>query len=94
MYSTPILRWGSYIFLAGTIVAYSFYTLTAGNLPSNNLMVVTIPFVVIGMLRYQFLVIKRDFGEKPEEIVTKDNFLLVAICVWLILVLGILGIYR
>ena len=94
MYSTSILRWGSYIFLAGTIVAYSFYTLTADNLPSNNLMVVTIPFVVIGMLRYQFLVIKRDFGEKPEEIVTKDNFLLVAICVWLILVLGILGIYR
>ena len=94
MYSTSILRWGSYIFLAGTIGAYSFYAITANNLPSNNIMVATIPFVVIGMLRYQFLVIKKGFGEKPEEIVTSDYFLAASIAVWLVLVLGVLLLYR
>jgi len=93
-YNTAILSRMSYIFLAGTIGAYSYYAITANNLPSNNIMVVTIPFVVIGMLRYQFLVIKKGFGEKPEEIVTSDHFLVASIVVWLVLVLGVLIIYR
>ena len=93
-YNTAILSWVTYIFLVGTIIAYSFYTVTADNLPSNNIMVVTIPFVVIGMLRYRFLVIKKGFGEKPEEIVTKDYFLAGSIVVWLLLVLGVLIIFR
>ena len=93
-YNTAILSRMSYIFLAGTIGAYSYYAITANNLPSNNIMVVTIPFVVIGMLRYQFLVIKKGFGEKPEEIVTSDYFLAASIVVWLVLVLGVLLLYR
>ncbi len=93
-YNTAILSRVSYIFLYGTIIVYSFYAITADNLPSNNMMVVTIPFVVIGMLRYQFLVIKKGFGEKPEEIVTKDHFLSVSIVIWLLLVWGVLTIYR
>ena len=93
-YNTEILSRVSYIFLAGTIGAYSFYAITANNLPSNNIMVATIPFVVIGMLRYQFLVIKKGFGEKPEEIVTSDYFLAASIVVWLVLVLGVLLLYR
>ena len=93
-YNTEILSRVSYIFLAGTIGAYSFYAITANNLPSNNIMIATIPFVVIGMLRYQFLVIKKGFGEKPEEIVTSDYFLAASIVVWLVLVLGVLLLYR
>ena len=93
-YNTEILSRVSYIFLVGTIGAYSFYAITANNLPSNNIMIATIPFVVIGMLRYQFLVIKKGFGEKPEEIVTSDYFLAASIVVWLVLVLGVLLLYR
>ena len=93
-YNTEILSKVSYIFFVGTIGAYSFYAITANNLPSNNIMIATIPFVVIGMLRYQFLVIKKGFGEKPEEIVTSDYFLAASIVVWLVLVLGVLLLYR
>ena len=93
-YNAVILSRVTYIFLVGTIIAYSFYTVTADNLPSNNIMVVTIPFVIIGMLRYQFLVIKKDLGEKPEEVVTRDYFLAGSIVVWLMLVLGVLIIFR
>jgi 4-hydroxybenzoate polyprenyltransferase len=73
---------------------YVFYTVNANNLPSNKLMVLTVPFVAFGMLRYQVLVNQRGFGERPEEIITKDFILRICVLTWLLLVLILLTIFR
>ena len=94
LYSKLILERATYIFLMGTIIAYSLYTVNANNLPSNKLMVLTVPFVAFGMLRYQVLVNQRGFGERPEEIITKDFILRICVLTWLLLVLILLTIFR
>jgi len=94
LYSKLILERATYIFLIGTIMTYSLYTVNANNLPSNKLMVLTVPFVAFGMLRYQVLVNQRGFGERPEEIITKDPILRICVLAWLLLVLILLTIFR
>ena len=94
IYSKLILERATYVFLIGTIFAYGLYTVNANNLPSNKLMVLTVPFVAFGMLRYQVLVNQRGFGERPEEIITKDFILRICVLTWLLLVLILLAIFR
>ena len=62
-----------------TMLAYSAYTLTAGN---SRWMAVTIPFVVFGIGRYVLLVRGRGAGEEPEEVLLRDLPLLAAIVAW------------
>lgn len=94
IYSKLILERATYVFLIGTVFAYGLYTVNANNLPSNKLMVLTVPFVAFGMLRYQVLVNQRGFGERPEEIITKDFILRICVLTWLLLVLILLTIFR
>jgi hypothetical protein len=56
-------------------MAYSLYTFSAPNLPrldGQPLMMLTIPFVLYGMFRYQYLIHVKQEGGTPEEIVIKD----------------------
>ena len=62
-----------------TVLAYTAYTLTAGN---SRWMAVTIPFVVFGIGRYVLLVRRRGAGEEPEEVLLRDLPLLAAIVAW------------
>ena len=94
VYSKLVLQRTTYVFLIGTIFAYSLYTVNAGNLPSNKLMVLTVPLVIFGMLRYKTLVNQRGFGERPEEILTKDFILRICVLTWLLLVLILLTMFR
>ena len=66
-----------------TLVAYTLYTFTAENLPENNAMMLTIPFVVYGLFRYLFLIHRRNMGGEPEEILLTDVPMLVNIAGWL-----------
>jgi 4-hydroxybenzoate polyprenyltransferase len=65
-----------------TIVAYSLYTFSAPNLPSNYSMMLTIPFVLFGIFRYLYLVKVRETGGEPEELVMKDRPLQLSILFW------------
>ena len=58
---------------AATILSYSLYTFSAPNLPSNNSMMLTIPFVLYGIFRYLYLVQVKQTGGAPEELVIKDR---------------------
>jgi len=74
---------------SATIVAYSLYTFSAPGLPDENVMMVTIPFVMYGMFRYQYLIQVKESGGAPEETLFKDiplqiTILLYAICVLII----------
>lgn len=61
------------IVLSTTIIAYSLYTFSAPNLPSNHTMMLTIPFVLYGVFRWLYLVQVKNEGGAPEEIVLTDR---------------------
>jgi len=67
---------------ATAIIAYSLYTFSAKNLPENNLMMLTIPFVVYGIFRYLHLVNVQNAGGAPEELVLTDWPLMVTVVLW------------
>ncbi len=69
-----------------TLVSYALYTFSGvggANVPSNNLMMLTVPFVAYGILRYLFLIYRENRGEAPEEILIKDRPLFVNVLLWL-----------
>jgi len=72
-----------------TIVAYSLYTFSAPNLPANNSMMLTIPFVLYGLFRYLYLIKIQKSGGAPEELILSDKPLQLCILLWGISVLVI-----
>ncbi|NMC45339.1 MAG: decaprenyl-phosphate phosphoribosyltransferase [Chloroflexi bacterium] len=70
-----------------TLMAYSLYTFSAPNLPQNNSMMLTIPFVLYGLFRYLFLVKVQQSGGAPEDLVLSDRPLQICIVLWGIAVL-------
>ena len=77
---------------ASTIMAYSLYTFSASNLPPNNRMMLTIPFVIYGVFRYLYLIHVEDAGGAPEELILKDRPLLTTLILWGMLAAAILYI--
>lgn len=55
-------------------------------------LVVTIPFVIYGLMRYAQLAYEGEKGEKPEKIITTDIPLIVSIIIWGILIISFLYI--
>jgi len=93
-YSVPLLDQMSSTVAAATVIAYSLYTFTAENLPTNHAMMVTVPFVLYGIFRYLFLVYRRDEGGSPEDLLVRDLPLLACVALWLITAAAVLAIYR
>jgi 4-hydroxybenzoate polyprenyltransferase len=65
-----------------TIITYSLYTFSAPNLPENHIMMLTIPFLMYGIFRYQYLLQVDGTGSAPEEVVLSDRPLQSAIALW------------
>jgi 4-hydroxybenzoate polyprenyltransferase len=72
-----------------TIITYSLYTFSAPNLPENHAMMFTIPFILYGIFRYQYLLQVKGTGSAPEELVLSDRPLQAAILLWGIAVLTV-----
>ena len=89
-YSLPLLDQFLVITTAATIMAYSLYTFVATNVPRNESMMLTIPFVVYAMFRYLYLVMRRERGGAPEQVLFSDRPLLAAIVLWGITAVAIL----
>ena len=75
---------------SSTIVAYSFYTFSAENLPRNHAMMLTIPFVLYGLLRYLYLIHVKGEGGAPDELVFVDRPLQLAFGLWALAVVLVL----
>jgi len=69
------------------IITYSLYTFFAPNLPDNHAMMLTIPFIMYGIFRYQYLLQVKGTGSAPEELVMSDRPLQIAVALWGIAVL-------
>jgi 4-hydroxybenzoate polyprenyltransferase len=93
-YSIPLLDSYIQIVSAATIVAYSFYTFSAPNLPANHVMMLTIPFILYIIFRYLYLMQIEHKGGAPEDMVLSDRPLQIAILVWGFSVMLILYIWR
>jgi len=92
-YTIPLLDQYIMIVSATTIVAYSLYTFSAPNLPSNHAMMLTIPFVLYGIFRYLYLVQLKGYGGAPEDILFSDRPLQLTIFLWGMAVLAIFYIF-
>lgn len=71
-----------------TLMAYTLYSFSGSflenvNIPDNNSMMLTVPFVAYGLFRYLYLGYRTDRGEAPEELLFRDPALLVTIFLWL-----------
>ncbi len=60
---------------SSTVMAYSFYTFSAPNLPLNHTMMLTIPFVLYGLFRYLYLIHVKGETDPPDVVVLKDRAL-------------------
>jgi 4-hydroxybenzoate polyprenyltransferase len=65
-----------------TIITYSMYTFSAPNVPENHAMMLTIPFIIYSIFRYQYLLQVKGIGSAPEELVLSDRPLQLAIALW------------
>jgi hypothetical protein len=73
---------------AATIASYALYTFFVH--AEDNAMMVTIPFVIYGLLRYQMLVLRKDAGGRPEEVFLTDLPILIDLGLWVASVVGVL----
>lgn len=74
--------------------SYVVYCIFATNLPDNNSMAFTLPFVFIGLSRYIYLVMSKGLGEAPEDLLISDKPLMLAIGFWLLTTALVLLLYR
>ena len=87
-YSEKLLDQLIVIVAAATLMAYTLYTFSSGitessNVPENNTMMLTIPFVAYGLFRYLYLMHVKGRGEAPEEVLLTDRPLRLNIVLWL-----------
>ncbi|MDE0592246.1 MAG: decaprenyl-phosphate phosphoribosyltransferase [Dehalococcoidia bacterium] len=87
-YTVPLLDNLINVVATATLISYTLYTFSTGvteaNVPSDHSMMLTIPFVAYGVLRYLYLIHVKGVGEAPEEILMKDKPLMINIVLWLI----------
>ncbi|NMB67470.1 MAG: decaprenyl-phosphate phosphoribosyltransferase [Chloroflexi bacterium] len=88
-YTLPFLDQMITIVSSTTLIAYSLYTFSAPNLPSNHAMMLTIPFVLYGIFRYLWLLQVKKEGGAPEEILLSDRPIQVVVLLWAISVVVI-----
>lgn len=69
------------------LMAYCLYTFSS---VQSKTMIFTIPFILYGIFRYQYLMDKENIGGKPEDVFFKDTPFLVDILLWGISVLIII----
>jgi len=88
-YTIPLLDQYITIVSGMTIIAYSLYTFSAPNLPDNNSMMLTIPFVVYGIFRYLQLIHTGHAAGAPDEVALKDRPLQVTVLLWGLAVIAV-----
>jgi len=72
-----------------TLVTYSLYAFFSQN--NMYMMTATVPLVIYGVFRYQYLVYIKNEGGSPEETILADKPLLITMALWILLVM--LAIY-
>ncbi len=80
---------------AGAVLSYSIYTIwpdTVEKFGTSNL-VYTIPLVLIGVMRYLYLVYNKDKGGSPSDLLLSEKFILIDVFLWVLLVIAIFHVF-
>jgi len=69
---------------ASTLMAYIIYVASPDTVErfGTHLLVLTVPFPIYGILRYLYLVHRRDGGGNPSELLIADRPLLICVALW------------
>jgi 4-hydroxybenzoate polyprenyltransferase len=87
-YRTPFLDMQLGMTATMAILCYALYTVTGH--PGNASLVVTVPLVTYGVLRYMLLVMVHGEGDAPEKLLVSDRVLLGTGTLWIALCVAIL----
>jgi len=82
-YSAELLDSFMVTLSAATVTSYALYTFFEAGAPENSMML-TIPFVIYGVLRYQYLVLRKDGGGRPEDVLLGDLPMMIDIALWVV----------
>jgi decaprenyl-phosphate phosphoribosyltransferase len=70
--------------------ALKIISLLPRTLLSEKWMMITIPFVVYGIMRYLQLIYEKNEGESPERVLLSDKPLMITVLTWGVMVIGLL----
>jgi 4-hydroxybenzoate polyprenyltransferase len=92
-YSAPLLDQLVGITAGGSVLAYAIYTIwpdTVEKFGTANL-VYTVPIVLLGVMRYLYLVYSKQKGGSPSDMLLQEKFMLITVLAWFALVVAILS---
>jgi 4-hydroxybenzoate polyprenyltransferase len=92
-YSPALLDQLVSISAGGSVLSYALYTIwpeTVEKFGTSNL-VYTVPLVLIGVMRYLYLVYSKEKGGSPSDLLLHERFILIDVVLWILLVIVILG---
>jgi 4-hydroxybenzoate polyprenyltransferase len=93
-YSVGFLDQMTNLVTTAAIISYSLYTFSAVNLPANHAMMLTIPFVIYGVFRYQYLIHVKGEGGAPEMLLYTDMPFLLDLVLWGIAVVLVMYVFN
>lgn len=91
-YSSQVLDQLLILVTVCLVISYFLYipfSPTGGGL-SHPYLVLTVPFTLFGILRYLFLIYKKNSGQDPTSILLSDAPLFLSVFFWILLVIGII----
>ncbi len=86
------LSWALYTFFESpqaSVPVWIFLAELSKTTAINKLLMITIPIVIFGIMRYESLIFE-DRGETPEKLLLTDLSLIISVLLWGILVIGII----
>jgi 4-hydroxybenzoate polyprenyltransferase len=91
-YSPYLLDQMISVVTASTLIAYASYTISGETIRKfgSDHLLLTVPFPLYGILRYLYLVHRREGGGNPSEMLMTDRPLLVCVALWVLTVVVIL----
>ncbi len=85
-YSAQLLDQVMGVVASATIISYCLYAATSSTAREYHDLMLTVPFVLYGVLRYLYLVYQKNQGGAPELILLRDRPMLVTILLWVLTV--------
>lgn len=85
-YSPQLLDQFMAVVASSTIIVYALYAFTSDTAQQHHALMLTVPFVIYGILRYLYLVYQRNLGGSPELVLLKDKPLMATILLWILAV--------
>ena len=88
-YSRDFIDHSITVVSSGAIMTYAVYAISSPTAVRHPWLVLTVPFVIYGVLRFLYLVFHRELGGQPEELFLTDRPLLLSVVLWGMVAMGV-----